>query len=96
MEREGEVRKPRPPFDPASLALPSSFRFFASLTLPASIKFFLASFALPASFRLFCGCFGQTSFSHSNYQVDPLLRYAGKKKQGNIPGTKSSNSLDLC
>ena len=28
MEREGEVRKARPPFDPASLALPPSFRSF--------------------------------------------------------------------
>ena len=79
MEREGEVRKPRPPFDPASLALPTSFRFFVSCIA-----------------RLIYGHFGQNSFSHSNYQVDPLLRYAGKKKQGNIPGTKSSNSLDLC
>ena len=27
MEREGEVRKPRPPFDPTSVALPASFRW---------------------------------------------------------------------
>ena len=33
MEREGEVRKARPPFDPAALALPPSFRspLFADL-----------------------------------------------------------------
>ena len=74
MEREGEVRKPRPPFDPASLALPTSFRFFVSCI--ASLN------------QAFLWSFGQTSFSHSNYQVDPLLRYAGKKKQGNIPGTQ--------
>ena len=59
MEREGKVRKARPPFDPASLALPPSFR------------------------SLFLGDCGQTSFYHSNHQAYPILRDAGKKKQGN-------------
>ena len=59
MEREGKVRKARPPFDPASLALPPSFR------------------------SLFLGDSGQASFSHSNHQAYPILRDAGKKKQGN-------------